>query len=147
MYKDTKAFLLPKSIVAPKGRSAAMLSVLAIAHIGSTRPSLSGFYMNKDTNKIKYFAYVRKSTEGEERQALSIPAQKDKLNEVFGKLDIEFVEDKASAFKPFNRPAFADMLERIKAASGPDWLRGIQTVSRATRKTLAKLPICYALGI
>ena len=57
---------------------------------------------------------MRKSTEGEERQALSIPAQKDKLNEIFGKLDIEFVEDKASAFKPFNRPAFADMLERIR---------------------------------
>ena len=70
--------------------------------------------MNKNTNKIKYFAYVRKSTEGEERQALSIPAQKDKLNEIFGKLDIEFMEDKASAFKPFNRPAFADMLERIR---------------------------------
>ncbi|HXK31256.1 MAG TPA: recombinase family protein, partial [Candidatus Paceibacterota bacterium] len=70
--------------------------------------------MNKDTGKIKYFAYVRKSTEGNEKQALSIPAQKDKLNEVFGKLDIEFVEDKASAFKPFNRPAFADMLESIR---------------------------------
>ncbi|MBI2640175.1 MAG: recombinase family protein [Candidatus Sungbacteria bacterium] len=69
--------------------------------------------MSKEIGKIKYFAYVRKSTEGEERQALSIPAQKDKLNEIFGKLDIEFVEDKASAFKPFNRPAFADMFERI----------------------------------
>ena len=69
--------------------------------------------MKKDTDKIKYFAYVRKSTEGEERQALSIPAQKDKLNEIFGKLDIEFVEDKASALKPFNRQEFADMFERI----------------------------------
>lgn len=69
--------------------------------------------MNKETSKIKYFAYVRKSTEGEERQSLSIPAQKDKLNEIFGKLDIEFVEDRASAFKPFNRPAFTDMLEQI----------------------------------
>ncbi len=65
------------------------------------------------TDKIKYFVYVRKSTEGEERQALSIPAQKDQLIKTFGHLDIEFVEDKASAFKPFNRPAFADMLERI----------------------------------
>jgi DNA invertase Pin-like site-specific DNA recombinase len=63
---------------------------------------------------LKYFVYVRKSTEGEERQALSIPAQKDQLLKTFGDLDIEFVEDKASAFKPFNRPAFADMLERIK---------------------------------
>ena len=71
--------------------------------------------MTKDKNKIKYFAYVRKSTEGEERQALSIPAQMDKLKEIFGSdLDIEFVEDKASAFKPFNRPNFASMLDRIR---------------------------------
>ena len=70
--------------------------------------------MTKNTEKIKYFAYVRKSTEGVERQALSIPAQKDQLIKVFGHLDIEFVEDRASAFKPFNRPAFADMLERIR---------------------------------
>ncbi len=70
--------------------------------------------MTKDKTKIKYFAYVRKSTEGLERQALSIPAQKDKLREVFGGLDIEFVEDRASAFKPFNRPNFAKMLEAIK---------------------------------
>lgn len=70
--------------------------------------------MTKSNNKIKYFVYVRKSTEGEERQALSIPVQKDQLIKTFGQLDIEFVEDKASAFKPFNRPAFADMLERIK---------------------------------
>ena len=70
--------------------------------------------MNERKEKIKYFAYVRKSSEGEERQALSIPAQKDQLTERFQDLDIEFVEDKASAFKPFNRPAFADMLERIR---------------------------------
>ena len=70
--------------------------------------------MKKDNEKIKYFVYVRKSTEGVERQALSIPAQKDQLTKVFGHLDIEFVEDRASAFKPFNRPAFADMLERIR---------------------------------
>src|SRR3989338_11638423 len=70
--------------------------------------------MNQPISKIKYFAYVRKSTEGDERQALSIPAQKERLIEMFGNLDLEFVEDKASAFIPYNRPAFADMLERIK---------------------------------
>jgi len=37
-----------------------------------------------DKNKtIKYFAYVRKSTEGEERQALSISSQMDKVKEFF----------------------------------------------------------------
>ena len=70
--------------------------------------------MTTEKSKIKYFVYVRKSTEGNEKQALSIPAQKDKATEMFGSLDMEFVEDRASAFKPFNRPAFADMLERIR---------------------------------
>ena len=69
--------------------------------------------MDKSSTKIKYFAYVRKSTEGNERQSLSIPAQKDKISERFPDIDIEFVEDKASAFKPFNRPSFASMVERI----------------------------------
>ena len=49
--------------------------------------------MTKDKSKIKYFAYVRKSTEGEERQALSIPAQKDKLKEIFGDIEVEFIKD------------------------------------------------------
>lgn len=69
--------------------------------------------MKKLKSEIKYFAYVRKSTEGNERQSLSIPAQMDKIKERFPDLDIEFVEDKASAFKPFNRPSFTGMLERI----------------------------------
>lgn len=73
--------------------------------------------MNKKTknDNIKYFVYVRKSTEGKERQALSIPAQMDRLNEMFGHLDLEFVEDRASAFKPYNRPNFTKMIERIHA--------------------------------
>ena len=32
---------------------------------------------------MKYFAYVRKSSEDKEKQALSIPAQKDKINPYF----------------------------------------------------------------
>ncbi len=68
---------------------------------------------NKKT--IKYFAYVRKSTEGEERQALSISSQMDKVNEFFASLDIvEVLEEKHSAFKPYNRPVFEDMIKRIR---------------------------------
>lgn len=64
---------------------------------------------------MKYFAYVRKSTEGEERQALSIEAQINKVKEFFPGLNVvEFIEERRSAFKPYNRPAFARMLERIK---------------------------------
>src|SRR3954470_4761369 len=68
--------------------------------------------MTKD-EAIKYFAYVRKSSEGQERQALSIPAQKEKLLQAFPNLDIEFVVEEKSAFKPYKRSKFANMLERI----------------------------------
>ena len=69
----------------------------------------------KNDNTIKYFAYVRKSTEGEERQALSISSQIDKVKELFGNVDIvEVLEEKHSAFKPHNRPVFLDMIKRIE---------------------------------
>ncbi len=64
---------------------------------------------------MKYFAYVRKSSEGEERQALSISSQIDKAKEAFGGLNIvEILEEKHSAFKPYNRPVFKDMIKRIR---------------------------------
>jgi len=64
--------------------------------------------------KIKYFAYVRKSTEGDERQALSIDSQKDKVREFFSGLEIvDIMEEKHSAFTPYNRPVFAEMIKRI----------------------------------
>lgn len=70
--------------------------------------------MAKETGKTKYFAYLRKSSEDKEKQALSIPAQRDKLKEMFGDLDIDFVEEEKSAFIPHNRPKFSDMLLRIR---------------------------------
>jgi len=71
--------------------------------------------MKNEINTIKYFAYVRKSTEGEERQALSIESQKDSVRKVFPDLDIvDILEEKHSAFKPYNRPVFEDMTRRIK---------------------------------
>ena len=64
---------------------------------------------------MKYFAYVRKSTEGEERQALSISSQVDKAKEVFGNLHIvEILEERYSAFKPYQRPVFENMIKRIE---------------------------------
>ncbi len=63
---------------------------------------------------LRYFAYVRKSSEGKERQALSIPAQIEKLEDAFGHLDLEVLEEERSAFKPDNRPVFASMLKRIR---------------------------------
>ena len=66
---------------------------------------------------MKYFAYCRKSSEGEERQALSIPAQIDEIKRVFDDtLDVEIAEwfeEKMSAKAP-GRPVWAAMIKRIE---------------------------------
>lgn len=64
-------------------------------------------------DKIKYFAYVRKSSEDKERQALSISSQKEKILAAFPNLDIEFIEEEKSAFIPYHRDKFTEMIERI----------------------------------
>ncbi len=64
---------------------------------------------------IRYLAYVRKSTEGEERQALSIDSQKERIRTLFPHLDIvEVVEERKSAFLPHHRPAFERMIDDIR---------------------------------
>jgi site-specific DNA recombinase len=66
---------------------------------------------------MQYFIYVRKSSEEEERQALSIDSQLQELREfaVRNQLNIvyEFIESK-SARKPNNRPVFDQMLSEIQ---------------------------------
>ena len=75
-----------------------------------------GTDMSSKTQTTRYFAYIRKSTEGEERQVLSIDSQKEKVQELFPDLAIvETIEERRSAFTPYNRPAFAQMVERIKS--------------------------------
>ncbi|HEX8974568.1 MAG TPA: recombinase family protein [Patescibacteria group bacterium] len=71
--------------------------------------------MNENNQKIGYIVYTRKSTEGDEKQALSIDSQREKAMEIFPDLRIvDVVEEKKSAFTPYNRPVFAEMLTRIK---------------------------------
>lgn len=64
--------------------------------------------------KLRYASYIRKSSEEEERQVLSIASQKDKLVERFGDLKIvaEFTESK-SAFEPDKRPDFKELLKLV----------------------------------
>lgn len=58
---------------------------------------------------------MRKSTEGDERQALSIGKQEDAIREAFPDLDIiDWAKESRSAFEAENRPVFDSVLERIK---------------------------------
>jgi len=67
-------------------------------------------------NEPRYILYMRKSSEDEERQSLSIPAQKRKLDEMFPRIKIvaRFEESK-SAFEP-GRPKFNQMLDMLHSA-------------------------------
>lgn len=74
--------------------------------------------MQKSQEKIKYFVYCRKSSEQQERQALSIQSQIDRAKQLAKEQNLcikgVFQESK-SAFEPHVRPVFSDMVERIKA--------------------------------
>ena len=67
---------------------------------------------------MKYFVYCRKSSEGEERQALSIPAQIDEIKRIFADMPqveiVEWLEEKMSAKAP-GRPVYSQMIKRIEA--------------------------------
>jgi site-specific DNA recombinase len=62
----------------------------------------------------RYILYVRKSSEPDDRQVLSLPAQKQELTKAFGHLQIvEIVEESQSAKAP-GRPKFNAMLQAIQ---------------------------------
>ena len=62
-----------------------------------------------------YILYARKSTESEDRQILSIPAQIEELRSLAshrGIIDVRVVEESKSAKAP-GRPAFSSLLQEI----------------------------------
>ena len=65
-------------------------------------------------NTKRYYAYVRKSSESREKQALSISAQKRQIRAQFPDLNITFIEEERSAFEYGNRPLFKEMLEALE---------------------------------
>ncbi len=78
--------------------------------------------MKQDENEIKYFVYIRKSSDREDAQTLSIDAQKRELEKFAERNNFKIVdtlEESASAYKT-GRPKFNEMLRRIESgeASG-----------------------------
>lgn len=71
-------------------------------------------YSNDKNNKLRYIAYLRKSTEDEEKQVLSKEAQESKIKERFGELNIiDYIDESKSAFEPGKRPVFEQMIEML----------------------------------
>jgi site-specific DNA recombinase len=73
--------------------------------------------MNNDYTKIKYFIYARKSQEGDEKQAQSIPDQLREDEAVarrYGIKTVDVLTEEGSAKEPNKRPIFDEMLERIR---------------------------------
>ena len=63
---------------------------------------------------LRYIAYVRKSTEDEEKQVLSKEAQADKIKERFPDAKIvAFLDESKSAFEPDKRVVFKRVLEML----------------------------------
>lgn len=71
--------------------------------------------MDTTNKQLKYFLYTRKSTDEKERQILSLPSQRAEALKRFGDLKIiSLPGESVSAFEPYKRPVFADMIARIK---------------------------------
>lgn len=67
---------------------------------------------------IRYYIYVRKSSESEERQVQSLGDQIDRLTKMAAAAGLEVVEifsEAKSAKSPGNRPIFDEMLKKIEA--------------------------------
>lgn len=66
---------------------------------------------------MKYYVYCRKSTEGDEKQALSLQAQVRELNEYCARNNlqkVDVIQEDKSARTPGKRLRFLEMLENIK---------------------------------
>src|SRR3989344_3249693 len=99
----------------------------------------------QDNKKIKYALYCRKSTD-DERQVLSLDSQKSEALKRFNDLDISFLQDEAvSAFKPYKRSVFNQLIERIKAGK----IQGIVAwhPDRLSRNPIDAAQIIYLLDL
>jgi len=80
---------------------------------------LDNYTMKQNASKIKYFLYVRKSSESEDRQVQSIESQVNRLKQIARNLNLDIRQlytEAKSAKKPNNRPLFDEMIQRIESS-------------------------------
>ena len=70
---------------------------------------------------MKYFMYVRKSTEDEDRQVMSIEAQLEELKQFAIKDNLSIFETliESKSAKTPGRPVFNQMIDKIKSSDEP----------------------------
>lgn len=92
--------------------------------------------MNTDATKpIKYIMYCRKSSEGDDRQAASLPAQKRELIDLQEKENlkvIKVIEEAQSAYHK-GRPQFSQMINDVRTGKANGIL--VWSLNRVTRNT------------
>jgi len=71
--------------------------------------------INNNQKPITYAKYKRKSTDETDRQILSLESQENETKKMFGNLKtITLPEESVSAFRPYKRPVFDNMIKRIE---------------------------------
>ena len=104
-----------------------------------------GVYMLPTTQKLTYFLYVRKSTDVEDKQVLSVAAQITELKEFATRMGIYIVDviiEKETAKKP-GRKKFNKILERIETGEANGILAWMP--DRLSRNSIDSGKIIYML--
>lgn len=86
---------------------------------------------------MRFIIYVRRSSDREDKQTLSLDAQKRELQAYAAKAGLDVVdciEESKSAYRPDNRPAFDEMLDRLKRGEADAIL--VWHVSRLSRNPI-----------
>lgn len=103
--------------------------------------------MEKQELELKYCLYARKSSESDERQAMSIESQLKEMRALADNKGLNIVEEKEesrSAKDSGNRPVYNEMLQGIEAKNTMPYSPGLRTGSAEMLAILARLSICQA---
>lgn len=95
-------------------------------------------------NVIIYANYRRKSTDEKDRQVLSLESQNEEIKKMFPNLKtIKMPDESISAFEPYKRPTFRNMVDRIKKGE----IQGIVAwhPDRLSRNPMEAAEIIYLL--